>query len=71
MVEFGVKRVEEDKEENKVILYLDQLTKQETCVIMEVKEVINIKNSKDATFTVYDYYNREETAVILYNMKEQ
>ena len=69
VVEFGVKRVEEDKEENKVVLYFDEMTKRETCVRMEVIEVTSIQNSKDATITVYDYYNREETAAILYNME--
>ena len=68
VVEFGVKRVEE-KEDNKVVLYFDEMTKRETCVRMQVIELTSIQNSKDATITVYDYYNREETAAILYNME--
>jgi len=67
-VKVGVQRVEEDEKENKVVLYFDQISQQETCVKIEVKKVTNIKNSKDATVTVYDYYNREETATVLYNM---
>jgi len=70
-VEFKVQRVEQDEKDNKVVLYFDEMTRQETCVRLEVKEVTSIKNSKDAMVTVYDYYNREETATILYNMTEK
>ena len=56
------------EKDNMVILYFDQMTRQETCVILEVEQVTNIKNTKEALITVYDYYNREEMATILYNM---
>ena len=67
-VEALVQRVDQDEEDNMVILYFDQITRQETCVTMEVEQVTNIKNCQEAIVTVYDYYNREEMATVLYNM---
>ena len=63
-----VQRVDMEEEDNMVILYFDEMTKQETCVTLEVGQVTNIKNRKEAMITVYDYYNRDEMATILYNM---
>ena len=67
-VETTVQRVDMEEEDNKVILYFDQMTRQETCVTLEVEQVTKIKNSKEAMVTVYDYYNRDEMATVLYNM---
>ena len=67
-VEAQVQRVDMEEEDNMVILYFDEMTKQETCVTLEVGQVTNIKNRKEAMITVYDYYNRDEMATILYNM---
>ena len=67
-VEALVQRVDMEEEDNMVVLYFDQMTMKETCVTMELEKVINIKNAKEATVTVYDYYNREEMATILYKM---
>ena len=67
-VDATVQRVDMEEEDNMVILYFDQITRQETCVTMEVEQVSNIKNSQEAMVTVYDYYNREEMATVLYNM---
>ena len=79
-----VQRVETDKEENKVknkknsttfvyflfqvVLYFNDMSSQETCVDIALKDVMTIEEPKDALVTVYDYYNREETASVLYNM---
>ena len=67
-VEALVQRVDQKEEDNMVILYFDQITRQETCVTMEVEQLTSIKNSKEATVTVYDYYNRDEMTTILYKM---
>ena len=67
-VEALVQRVDLEEEDNMVILYFDQITRQETCVTMEVEQLTSIKNSKEATVTVYDYYNRDEMTTILYKM---
>lgn len=70
-VDSGVQRVETDKEENKVVLYFDEMTNEGRCVSLEMKDVMVIDEAKDALVTVYDYYNREETASVLYNMDLQ
>ena len=67
-VDTVVQRVEQDEKNNMVVLYFDQIARQQTCVSFEVKEVTNIKDRKDAMVTVYDYYNRDETATVLYNV---
>merc|ERR1711971_1219792 len=63
-----VQRVETDREENKVVLYFNEMTSQETCVDLALRDVMTIEKPKEALVTVYDYYNREETASVLYNM---
>ena len=67
-VEAVVQRVDMEEEDNMVILYFDEITRQETCVTLEVEQVTNIKNRKEASVTVYDYYNRDEMASILYKI---
>ena len=51
-----------------VVLYFNDMSSQETCVDIALKDVMTIEEPKDALVTVYDYYNREETASVLYNM---
>ena len=67
-VDATVQRVDLEEEDNMVVLYFDQMTRQETCVTMEVEQVTNIKNSQEAIVTVYDYYNRAEMATVLYDL---
>ena len=50
------------------MLYFDEMTMDQNCVEIEMKQVMFIEEAKDATITVYDYYNTEETATILYNI---
>ena len=70
-VDSGVQRVETDKDENKIVLYFDEITSNGKCVDLEMKDVMTINDPKDALVTVYDYYNREETASVLYNMEPE
>lgn len=49
-------------------MYFDEMTSEGRCVSLELKDVMIIDEAKDALVTVYDYYNREETASVLYNM---
>ena len=53
---------------SQVVLYFNDMSSQETCVDIALKDVMTIEEPKDALVTVYDYYNREETASVLYNM---
>jgi len=67
-VDSGVQRVEIDDKENKVVLYFDSMPKTEKCIDLELKQVMDIEDAKDALVTIYDYYNREESASVLYNL---
>merc|ERR1711874_138777 len=57
-----------DEKENKVVLYFDSMSKKEKCFDLELKQVMDVEEAKDALITIYDYYNREETASVLYNL---
>ena len=67
-VDSGVQRVELDDKENKVVLYFDSMPKKEKCIDLELKQVMDVEDAKDALVTIYDYYNRAETASVLYNL---
>jgi len=67
-VDSGVQRVELDDKENKVVLYFDSMPKKEKCIDLELKQVMDVEDAKDAVVTIYDYYNRAETASVLYNL---
>ena len=67
-VESGVRRQEFDEKENKVILYFDDMPKNERCMEVMMKQVIVVEEPKPAIATVYDYYNKEETDSISYDM---
>merc|ERR1711902_165662 len=41
-VDSGVQRVETDKDENKVVLYFDEITSDGRCVELEIKDVMTI-----------------------------
>ena len=67
-VDSGVQRVEQDEKENKVVLYFDSMPKEEKYINLELKQVMDIEDAKEALVTVYDYYNREESASVLYSL---
>ena len=67
-VDSGVQRVELDDKENKVVLYFDSMPKKEKCIDLELKQVMDVEDAKDAVVTIYDYYNRDESASVLYNL---
>merc|ERR1719233_8880 len=67
-VDSGVQRVEQDDKENKVVLYFDSMPKKERCIDLELKQVMDVEDAKDALVTIYDYYDRSETASVLYNL---
>ena len=43
-------------------------TRDKTVIVVVVEDVSFINNRKEASVTVYDFYNRDEVASILYNM---
>ena len=44
------------------------MPKNERCVEVMMKQVIVVEEPKPAIATVYDYYNKEETVSISYDM---
>jgi len=67
-VDSGVQRVEQDEKENKVVLYFDSMPKEERCINLELKQVMDIDDAKKALVTVYDYNNSKESASVLYSL---
>jgi hypothetical protein len=67
-VDSFVKRHEVDEKENKVVLYFDEMPKVEKCVEVPVKLVSFVEEAKAAIATIYDYYNKEDTVSIKYDM---
>ena len=49
-----IKRYEVDG--NSVLFYVDELTPRETCVEFEALQEVEIRNRKEGTVKVYDYY---------------
>ncbi|KFV87632.1 Alpha-2-macroglobulin-like 1, partial [Struthio camelus australis] len=60
-----VKKVE--SEADRVILYLDELTRQPQAYTLLVQQDMQVKDLKPANIKVYDYYMPEETTVMSYN----
>jgi len=67
-VDTRVRRYEEE-DGDKVVLYFDDMPKEERCVDIQVKMVTIIEDPKPAIVTVYDYYNKEDTVSVKYSME--
>jgi len=63
-----VKKYEYDEKERKIILYYDEMLKQQNCYDIELKKVMEIKEIKPAIATIYDYYNPKNTFSTNYNI---
>merc|ERR1712224_739797 len=57
-----------DEKERKIILYYDEMLKQQNCYDIELKKVMKIKEIKPAIATIYDYYNPKNTFSTNYNI---
>jgi len=69
-VNYEIQRVERSKDdEETVVLYFDSWPKENHCVTLELKQVVSITDTKPALVTIYDYYNTDEKATALYNLK--
>ena len=64
-----VKKYEYDEKDRKVILYYDEMLKQQNCYEIELKKVMNIQEIKPAIATIYDYYNSKNTFSTSYNIQ--
>jgi len=64
----GVKRVDTEKSDTKVILYFDSLTKREVCPTIEAFRTHRVANQKPAPVLVYDYYDQSARARSFYDV---
>jgi len=64
----GVKRVDSEKSDTKVILYFDSLTKREVCPTIEAFRTYRVANQKPAPVLVYDYYDQSRRARSFYDV---
>ena len=64
----GVKRVDTEKSDTKVILYFDSLTTREVCPTIEAFRTHRVANQKPAPVLVYDYYDQSRRARSFYDV---
>jgi len=70
-IDYGVERVEENEKENVVVLYFDDMGKEERCIPLKVKQEYAVKNRQPSRLSVYDYYNEEERMDITYSLQKE
>merc|ERR1712179_326514 len=54
----GVKRVDTEKADTKVILYFNSIQKKEVCPTIEAFRTHSVANQRPAYVVVYDYYDQ-------------
>jgi len=60
-------RGKEDKDN--VVLYFDSWPREELCVTLPLKQDTIINEVKPAVVSLYDYYNTDDKATVLYSLK--
>jgi len=64
----GVKRVDTERRDTKVVIYFDSLTKKEVCPTIEAYRTHRVSNQKPAPVLVYDYYDQSRRARSFYDV---
>jgi CD109 antigen len=64
----GVKRVDTEDKDTKVIIYFDTITRQEICPTIEAFRTHRVANQKPAPVLVYDYYDQSRRAMSFYDV---
>merc|ERR1712130_1012232 len=67
MVVMEVEMGKEDKDN--VVLYFDSWPREELCIPLPLKQDTIINEVKPAVVTIYDYYNTDDKATVLYSLK--
>ena len=63
----SVKRFE--LKDDKVVLYFNEMeSKKDYCVAVEVQQVFEVNDAKDANVKIYDYYQPERVQSVSYNL---
>jgi alpha-2-macroglobulin len=69
-VNYEIQRVERGKEDkDNVVLYFDSWPRDELCVTLPLKQDTIINEVKPAVVSLYDYYNTDDKATVLYSLK--
>lgn len=61
-----IKRVDTAEGETKVLVYLEQVGRQEVCFTVPAHRSTKVANNKPVPVTIYDYYDRKKAARIFY-----
>ena len=62
-----IKKVEYDEKSHNLALYFNEMKKEETCFLFEVKELIIVEDRKPALAKIYDYYYQKDKVSIEYS----
>jgi alpha-2-macroglobulin len=69
-VNYEIQRVERGKEDkDNVVLYFDSWPRDELCITLPLKQDTMINEVKPAVVSLYDYYNTDDKATVLYSLK--
>jgi len=61
-----VKRIDTSDGDTNVIIYMDRITRDELCLTVPAHRNYKVANHKPVPVTVYDYYNRQQSARMFY-----
>lgn len=61
-----IKRIETAEGDTKVIIYFDKVTRNEICLTVPAHRASKVSNNRPIAVSIYDYYNRQQTARIFY-----
>ena len=64
----GVKKVETDRDDTKVVVFFDTITKIEQCLTVEAFRTHRVANQKPVPVVVYDYYDQSRRARSFYDV---
>ncbi|CAG2120221.1 unnamed protein product, partial [Medioppia subpectinata] len=59
-----IKRIDTTKGDTNVI-YFDKITKDDICLTIPAHRVHRVADNKAVPITVYDYYNRQQTSIVM------
>ena len=63
-----VKKVETERDDTKVVVYFETITKKEKCYTIEAFRTHRVANQKPAPVVVYDYYDQSRRARSFYDV---
>lgn len=61
-----VKRIDTANGDTNVVIYFDRITRNEVCVTVPAHRTFKVANHKPVPVTLYDYYDRSQTARVFY-----